>query len=187
MSQNQTDVSLLRVRAHDFHLRYQRVYRAIHNSPVNLTKWAAPGGHGCDVSRRCELLRFIGNHCELIKTMMRQISYNPDATFRLRHADRGRGTLNDQLWQNRHAVCHELRRRGVEIWSTVIPLENAKSTVVGRTSGAQAHNGSSAQAPKANYPACLVDSEAHEKRHGARRRTGYQGTYYGRNAYISTH
>lgn len=115
------------------------------------TKWAFPEGHGCDVSRRCELLRYIDNHSEQIKTMMLQVSYNPDVTFRLRQADRGRSTLNDQLWHKQQAVCRELRRRGVESWSTVIPPENTTSAVVERTLGAQA--------PKEIHP-CFADSVA---------------------------
>ena len=49
--------------------------------------------------------------------MMAKIRSNPEKSFRLEQADRGRGALNHHMCNVNLTVRRELTRRGVEEWS----------------------------------------------------------------------
>ena len=161
------DVSILRARATDVRMRFQRLFRILFGGGVDRCKSKSLEGNGCARSRVSKLLQFIDWHLPKVKSFTAMIRASERFNFELQQADRGRVELNMRMKQKGEAIARELSNRNVECWSSempnnieplvvkqnIAPTNNDDSALARMDNGARACNTISASAPAPLYPA----------------------------------
>ena len=161
-----SDVSLLRARAKDIRMRFQRLALILFGGGVDRCKWKSPEGDGCAGSRVSNLLRYIDWHLPKIRLFTTKIRASEKFNFELQQADRGRGELNWLMKQKGDAIARELSNRNVEHWSSETPVDvkgtsanenamlanNSGGALAHINNGARARNEDSASAPIPSFP-----------------------------------